>query len=505
MALVPVRSGSGGGLGSRKEEKSPGPKKKETPTKDTLLAPPLLPARTTGFEDLSSPPARTTGVQRTPATPPGAAPSPSYRSLLPARTTGFEDLPSRTPELPATPAPAATPVVTTPTTTETSAAARSPSARQEVFTAPTTSPGEVTSAGVIRRGTQDAVASIDSAISEIRDIMTQSLVDPGMAALVHQFMDRLNAELQKISDELASWYQKLGTQQDLGLQQAIQILREEIEYQKAQLEEELNARGLLQSGIMAEAEARLRRGGLDQAQQLVANRLSELQGIILQSLTSLAQTRMASLTDIYGRGLTAITSLATSREATRGQAISALGQLMADRARILQTGAVDEASAMLREQQMAQEQWLNEQTIRLQEAQQQFQRWLNEQNLRLQEAQQRAQQGLWGAQADYYRAQSELMRQPQPYTSDSFATLVTDTLNAIESGNFTQENYDYILSVLAQNDPTVVSQYEHIVNSFLRARRQTLPRSSSPTATATAQSLIQNYLPGYYHMLPNFE
>ena len=85
--------------------------------------------------------------------------------------------------------------------------------------------------------------------------------------------------------------------------------------------------------------------------------------------------------------------------------------------------------------------------------QQQAQRWLNEQSLRLQEAQQRGQQGLWGAQADYYRAQSELMRQPQPYTSDSFATLVTDTLNAIESGNFTQENYDYILSVLAQNDP----------------------------------------------------
>src|SRR5690606_40396326 len=103
---------------------------------------------------------------------------------------------------------------------------------------------------------------IDSAVSEIRDIMTQSLVDPGMAALVHQFMDRLNAELQKISDELASWYQKLGTQQDLGLQQSVQILREEIEYQKSQLEEELNDRGLLQSGILAEAEARLRRGGL---------------------------------------------------------------------------------------------------------------------------------------------------------------------------------------------------------------------------------------------------
>ena len=248
-------------------------------------------------------PAGITGVQSTPTTPPGAAPFPGSHTLLPARTTGFEDLPSRTPELPATPAPVATPRVTTPTTTETSAAAGGPPARQEVFTAPTTSPGEVTSAGVIRRGTQDAVASIDSAISEIRGIMTQSLVDPSMAALVYQFMDRMNSELQKISDELAGWYQKLGTQQDLGLQQAVQILREDIEYQKAQLAEELNARGLLQSGIMAEAEARLRRGGLDQAQQLVANRLSELQGIILQSLTSLAQTRMASLTDIYGGGL----------------------------------------------------------------------------------------------------------------------------------------------------------------------------------------------------------
>ena len=92
--------------------------------------------------------------------------------------------------------------------------------------------------------------------------MTQSLVDPGMAALVYQFMDRMNAELQKISDELASWYQKLGNTTGFGLAAGYQqILREEIEYQKAQLEEELNARGLLQSGIMAEAEARLRRGG----------------------------------------------------------------------------------------------------------------------------------------------------------------------------------------------------------------------------------------------------
>lgn len=492
MALVPTRYGSGGGLGSRKEEKSPGPQKKETPTKD------ILSASFQGSQSLAN-------MLPTMITIPYFAQQQQknlerqLEDLTRQYGTGAQSsLPTRTPELPATPAPAATPEVTTPTTTETSAAAGGPPARQEVFTAPTTSPGEMTSAGLVRRGTQDAVSSIDSAISEIRGIMTQSLVDPSMAALVYQFMDRMNAELQKISDELAGWYQKLGTQQDLGLQQAVQILREEIEYQKAQLAEELNARGLLQSGIMAEAEARLRRGGLDQAQQLVANRLSELQGIILQSITSLAQTRMASLTDIYGRGLTAMTSLATSREATRGQAMSALGQLMADRARVQQTGAVDEASAVLREQQMAQERWLNEQKL----AQE---RWLSEQSLRLQEAQQRAQQGLWGAQADYYRAQSELMRQPQPYTSDSFATLVTDTLNAIESGNFTQENYDYILGILAQNDPTVVSQYEHIVNSFLKARRQTLPRSSSPTATTTTQSLIRNYLPNYSYMLPNFE
>jgi len=448
----------------------PGPKKKETPYVDLLMGgtsqdvssdvssriagnfPVVLPPT-----PVQTPPSRADVDVVTMADPSvtqmikqGILP-PSVVSTPPGTSTGTAGTPAPSPSTGGT------------TTPPTSRGAPTP----DTFTAPPSGAGagELSSAGVIQRGTQAAVASIDSAISEVRRILNQSVFDAKMAAIAQQFINGLSEALKSISDELAGWYAKMGGPQDLGLQQAIQVLREEIEFQKRQLEESLNARGMLQSGVMAQAEALIRRGGLDQAQQLVANRLAELQGVILQSISSLAQTRMQGLSNIYQQGLQSLTSLASAREGTRSQALSTLGGLMGARAQALQGGAIEQVGAAQRDLQLQQQQWLNEQ------------------QLALQRAQQEAQANLWGAQADRYRAETNLLLNPptQGYTSVDFGSEVANTLSRIHAGTFTQQDYEVTLNNLRMYDPEAAVYYEYIVQEHLKALRKTLPQATPAT------------------------
>ncbi len=325
----------------------------------------------------------------------------------------------------------------------------------------------------IRESTRESVSVIDNAITELKDIANRSLIDPEMTALVNSFMDSLNSALAQIQGELQQWYQQSGGQQDLGLQNAIQILQEEINTQKAQLEESLNARGLLQSGIMAAAEAKLRGGGLDRTQQLIANRLSELSGVIMQSVTSLAQTRMAALTDITATGLGAVTDVARAREQTRGAAINEMANLYGTKADIIQRGAATEVSAAQAQQELSQ-QWATEQ-LRQAQAQQELeaQRWYQEQQARNAAEQNRIMQ-------EYYRGL--LSNQRAEMQMGVAATDIAPLSNAmamIDSGQYSEEDFNADYNRLLLIDPQMADIFQKTIENYLRRTNQTFRRTSN--------------------------
>jgi len=321
---------------------------------------------------------------------------------------------------------------------------------------------------------------IDSAITELKDIANRSLIDPEMTALVNSFMDSLNSALAQIQGELQQWYQQLGVQQDLGLQNAIQILQEEINTQKAQLEESLNARGLLQSGIMAAAEAKLRGGGLDRTQQLIANRLSELTGVIMQSVTSLAQTRMAALTDITATGLRAVTDLARAKEQTRGAAVSGMADLYGAKADLIQGGAVKEVAAEQTQQELAQ-QWAIEQ-LRQAQAQQELeaQKWYNEQRARNEAEQNRIMQ-------EYYRGlisnqQAELQSQMAMYPD---IDLLDTAMGKLDRGQYTEEEFQADYNSLYIIDPFRAEKFKTRMLDYAKKTGQKFARIPSTGTSVT--------------------
>jgi len=367
---------------------------------------------------------------------------------------------------------------TAPTTTTTP-----PAETQPVAQPPVTQQGgatEYSGTERIRESTRESVSVIDSAITELKDIANRSLIDPEMTALVNSFMDSLNSALAQIQGELQQWYQQSGGQQDLGLQNAIQILQEEINTQKAQLEESLNARGLLQSGIMAAAEAKLRGGGLDRTQQLIANRLSELSGVIMQSVTSLAQTRMAALTDITATGLGAVTDVARAREQTRGAAINEMANLYGTKADIIQRGVATEVSAAQAQQELSQ-QWATEQ-LRQAQAQQELeaQKWYNEQRARNEAEQNRIMQ-------EYYRGlisnqQAELQSQMAMYPD---IDLLDTAMGKLDRGQYTEEEFQADYNSLYIIDPFRADKFKTRMLNYAKKTGQKFARIPSTGTSVT--------------------
>jgi hypothetical protein len=79
------------------------------------------------------------------------------------------------------------------------------------------------------------------------------------------------------------------------MQNAIKLIRDEAERMRKETLEELNARGLVQSGVYARALADTNTNELSQVQSAVASRFGDLQTQLNNALMSLAQTRIAAL------------------------------------------------------------------------------------------------------------------------------------------------------------------------------------------------------------------
>lgn len=405
----------------------------------------------------------------------------------PSSWAGYNLPPEVIPQNAAPQVPTSTP---TPTTTpvspaETGTPASSSTTVTKVPATPTPQPipqpalqqttGTVTNEA-LQKAQEQAVGTLDQSINELRSIVTSSpSVD--VQAIALSFMTKLDTALASIQKELQDWYNRLGKAPDLGLEQAIGVLREEIEYQRNQLAENLNARGLLQSGILAAAEAKLRSGGLDRVQALVANRLNELQGTIIQTVGSLAQTRMAGLTQIATQGLQSVTNYLGEVEATRRALMSKIADLSGQKASAYLATAENQANWQATQQRLAQErqQWVEEAGLKAQEL-----------GIRQQEAEntRQYQTGL----LDLQKKQAELQAASQVNNlANQLPRMVSETYKRIDSRQFTQAEFDDYFNYLKQFSPELANTYKSLVDSYMRAVGYTPVRYTPRTS----------YLPGY--------
>src|SRR5690606_6550925 len=101
---------------------------------------------------------------------------------------------------------------------------------------------------------------------------------------------------------------------------ALRIIREEVSRQRQELLESMNARGLLQSGIVLEMEDRLNRNALTAQEQVIVSRLADLQAQLNNAIMSFAQQRIAIMSQggqmqfqAMAQGLQGLSQLGTAR------------------------------------------------------------------------------------------------------------------------------------------------------------------------------------------------
>lgn len=82
---------------------------------------------------------------------------------------------------------------------------------------------------------------------------------------------------------------------DPGLQAAIGVIKEEAARMRDEALEELNARGLVQSGVYAESLSRLQKNELTAVQQTIAGQFNDLQTQLNNAMMSMAQARVSAL------------------------------------------------------------------------------------------------------------------------------------------------------------------------------------------------------------------
>ncbi|MEW6726914.1 MAG: hypothetical protein AB1327_08150 [Bacillota bacterium] len=111
-------------------------------------------------------------------------------------------------------------------------------------------------------------------------------------ALAASFLNQSLQQLDQLQAQIMAQYQQMGQGIDPATQAALQNLREEINQRRQNLMEEMNRRGLLQSGVWLEMENRILKGQMTQEEQLIASRLADVQNRMTDALMQFASQRM---------------------------------------------------------------------------------------------------------------------------------------------------------------------------------------------------------------------
>ena len=90
-------------------------------------------------------------------------------------------------------------------------------------------------------------------------------------------------------------FRQQGTALDPATLTALRSIREGVETRRRQLTDEMNRRGLLQSGIWLEMEDRIHRGQLTAEEDLLGRRLSDIQNRMSGAMMNFAQQRLNAM------------------------------------------------------------------------------------------------------------------------------------------------------------------------------------------------------------------
>lgn len=111
-------------------------------------------------------------------------------------------------------------------------------------------------------------------------------------AMSLSYLNQMTSQLDQLQNEIIAKYQQQGTELDPATMAALTEIRNEVDRRRQGLMEEMNRRGLLQSGIWLEEENRILSNQLSTEEKLMAGRLAEAQNRIMDTITSFATQRM---------------------------------------------------------------------------------------------------------------------------------------------------------------------------------------------------------------------
>ena len=133
--------------------------------------------------------------------------------------------------------------------------------------------------------------------------------DDALAALGAQW-DKMSQMLDNLEAQIVGQIKGQMNGDDPAMQNAIRLIREEAERMRKETLDELNARGLVQSGVYARALSDMNNNELNQVQSTVASRFGDLQTQLNNAVMSLAQTRIGAL----GANQSAMTATMTNNQ-----------------------------------------------------------------------------------------------------------------------------------------------------------------------------------------------
>lgn len=141
-----------------------------------------------------------------------------------------------------------------------------------------------------------AIQSIDSVMGGFRDVQNtaKQMGDEGLIAIGAQW-EKMNEMLNNLEAQITQQITSQMNGNDPAMQNALRLIREEADKMRNETMEELNARGLLQSGVYAKALSDMNNNELSQMQTVIASRFGDLQNQLNQAILSIANIRVQAL------------------------------------------------------------------------------------------------------------------------------------------------------------------------------------------------------------------
>lgn len=152
---------------------------------------------------------------------------------------------------------------------------------------------------------------IGNALADLQRTYANS---PDTAAMLSRALDDFLRQLDTAQQALVSRFEGQISGVDPATQAALASLRETVKRQRDALMEELSRRGLLQSGIWLEMEDRLNRGELTAQQQLLGQRIADLQNQLNNALANLTNLRLSAFQNYSLEGIRQLQEEALRRQ-----------------------------------------------------------------------------------------------------------------------------------------------------------------------------------------------